>query len=151
VPISSDEKQLSISEIMVYALQEQDMPKDMLAPSMAALVQEGAMPDTDVRNYGNTVFITHFKTKDGVKAVFSRGLNADTARNYLSNGEEYFKYLMGEKVDYFVTFFEDARLKTIFRYIERPEVQARVGGTATVELLEDDGLFGATVKLEAKK
>lgn len=107
------------------------------------------MEDTDVRNYGNTVFISHFKTRDGVKAVFGRALNADTARNYLRNGEDYFRYLIEEEVDYFVTLYDDPRIGIIFKYIERPEVQQRVGGKATVEIRETPDGFGATVKIEA--
>lgn len=151
MPISSDEKQLSISEILVYALKEQKVPQNMVAPYLAAFIKEGSMPDTDVRNFGNTVFISHFKTKDNVKVVFGRGLNADTARNYLVNGEEYFKYLLEEKVNYFFTIYEDVRLGTIFKYIQRPEVQARVGGKATVEMKQANGQYGATVKIEASK
>ena len=151
MPVNSNEQELSIPEILVYALKEQNVPENMVAPSILALVKEGSMEETDVRNYGNTVFISHFKEKDGVKAVFGRALNADTARNYMQNGEEYFRYLLDEKVDYFVSIYNDPRVGIIFKYIQRPEVQARVGGKATVEIKQTKkGVFGATVKLEAK-
>lgn len=147
----SNEKLLSIPEIIVANLKEQNVEQRMVAPYVLAIVKEGAMPDTDVRQFGNTVFISHFKTKNDTKVVFGRAFNVDTARNYLTNGEEYFKYLIQEKVDYFVTIYTDSRLSIIFKYIQRPEVQARVGGTAEVQMRESNGRFGATVKIEASK
>jgi len=146
---SSDNKKLGIPEIMLRALQNQGLEQRMIAPSIAGLVQEGAMPDTDVRQYGNTVFITHFKTKDGMKVAYGRALNADKAKNYLKNGEEYFRYLLDENVNYFISLYEDPKLSSVFKYIQRPEVQARVGGTAEVEMKEAHGMYGVTIKLEA--
>jgi hypothetical protein len=151
MPVSSDEKQLSVSEIVVAALREQNVPQNMIAPSVIGFVKEGTMPDTDVRNFGNTAFITHFKEKNNIKVAFGRALNADTARNYLINGEDYFKYLIDENVDYFFATYKDPKIGIIFKYIQRPEVQARVGGTAIVRTTEGKGGFLTEIKIETSK
>lgn len=147
--VSSQEQLLSIPEILQTSIEEQKIPKNMVMPSMLALVKEATMPDTDVRQFGNTVFISHFKEKNGLKVVYGRALNADTAENFLKNGEEYFEYLIDEGVNYFITQYVDPRFQTIFRYIQRPDVQARVGGTARVETRKTKNGFLSVVKIEA--
>ena len=50
------------------------------------------MPNTEVKQYGNTVFITHF-SEDRDLAV-GRALNIDIAKNFFFNGEDYFRDLV---------------------------------------------------------
>lgn len=147
--VNSDERQLGIPEIFVEAMREQNVPRDQYAATLVSFAKEASLPNTDLRNFGNTLFLSHIKEKNGTKVAFGRALNADIARNYLQNGEAFFKFLISEKVDYYITFYSDPRLDIIFRYIQRPEVQKRVGGKATVTTRKNKTSTAVVVQIEA--
>lgn len=133
MPIDSNQKQLSIPEVIVAAMQEQGVSKRMVGPYILSILKESSMPNTDVRTFGNTAFITHIKEKEGMKAAFGRPLNADTARNYLKNVEEYIKSLVDQSVSHFITYYKDPRIDTVIKYIKLPKVQKRIGAELDVK------------------
>lgn len=58
---------------------------------LATIAKEMTIPNTDVVQFGNTVFITHI-SEDGRKAT-GRTFNVDTAKNFVANGEEFIRHL----------------------------------------------------------
>lgn len=131
--VDSKQEILSISEILNAAIDEQKVPKKMVTATKLAFIKESGMPDTDVRQFGNTVFISHIKEKNGMKVAFGRPLNADTGKNFLENVEEYIQFLMDNKVNYFVSSYKDKAMDSVLNYIQRPEVQERVGTKLNVK------------------
>ena len=152
MPVDSTKKQLSIPEIIVSSLKETGVEQKRIQPVLFSIIKEGSLPNSEVINFGNTVFISHYKKKEDDLVVYGRGLNADIAKNYMQNGEEYFKHLISKGVKYFVSVYDDPRINILFRYIARPEVQSRVApnGKAIVETYKgkEPNQFISVVKLE---
>lgn len=130
--VDSKKDQLSISEIITQAVYNE--PTEGVPPYAAILsiVKEGSMPNTEVKQYGNTVFITHF-SEDRDLAV-GRALNIDVAKNFVINGEEYFRDLVRGNTRKFVAQFEQESFATGFTALKRnpitTEMKMWVGKTA---------------------
>ena len=76
---------------------------DVVATSIA---QEMSMPDTDMVQIGNTVFIGHRgKGKDKDKMI-GRAFNVDTGPNFIRNGFKYFNYLQRKGIARYVTQYD---------------------------------------------
>lgn len=116
----SKERKLSIPEIVSQAMATQNTTGLPIQTVLVAFVKEASMPNTEVKQYGNTVFITHF-SKDKDLAV-GRALNIDTARNFLDNGEEYFRGLVRGGTRKFVAQFDQKSFATAFATFKRRPV-----------------------------
>lgn len=118
--VDSKKDQLSIPEIITQAVYN-NPPKDV--PPYAAIlsiVKEGTLPNTEVKQYGNTVFITHFgEDKD---LAVGRALNIDTAKNFIINGEEYFRDLVRGGTRKFVAQFDQRSFATAFMAFKRKPI-----------------------------
>ena len=113
--VDSNEKQLSTPEIITLVAAENTAVP--LAAALMAIVKEGTMPNTEVKQYGNTVFITHF-SKDRDLAI-GRALNKDTARNFIDNGAEYFTDLVQNGTRKFVAQFKQKSFALAFKALEK--------------------------------
>ena len=118
--VDSKREQLSIPEIIAQAVY--NTPSRDLSPETAimAIIREGAMPNTTVKNYGNTVFITHF-SKDQDLAV-GRALNIDAASNFVANGEAYFRDLVRGGTRKFVAQFDQPSFARAFMALKRKPI-----------------------------
>ena len=118
--VDSKEEQLSIPEIITQAVYNN--PPEGIPPYAAiiSIVHEGAMPHTEVKQYGNTVFITHF-SEDKDLAV-GRALNIDTAQNFIYNGEDYFRDLVKGGTRKFVAQFKQASFARAFMMFKRKPI-----------------------------
>lgn len=121
--VDSKERQMSISEIVVQATATQSKRDIPLQAALLAFVKEGSMPNTEVKQYGNTVFITHF-SKDKDLAV-GRSLNMDTARNFLENGRKYFQDLVRNGTKKFVAQFNQRSYTMAFAVLKRRPVTTK--------------------------
>lgn len=115
--VDSKQEQLSIPEIITQAVYN-NPPKDI--PPYAAIlgiVKEGTMPNTEVKQYGNMVFITHF-SEDRDLAV-GRALSVDVANNFVENGEAYLRDLVQNGTRKFVTQFNQTSFARAFMMLKR--------------------------------
>lgn len=149
MPVNSKQKQLSIPEVIATAFKDMRVPQDRVAAAMLGVVQQTSMPDTDTVQFGNTVFISHIKSRgDGLTVAYLRALNADTARNYLNNGIEYFKYIIEKGVSYVFMTFTESSVVSVLKAIEDPKVQAQVGMKAKVAMQKaPNGNYIAVVRV----
>ena len=116
--VDSNENLLSTPEIITLSASENTtLP---LATTLMAIVKEGSMPNTEVKQYGNTVFITHF-SKDRDLAV-GRALNIDSARNFIDNGAEYFADLVRNGTTKFVAQFKQKSFALAFKALQKRPV-----------------------------
>ena len=93
--VDSKTKQLNLHEIVQGALENDgygDHSKEELSAALLSIVQEMNMPDTYIRQFGNSLGIAH--VKDG-NCMF-RILNMDTAQNFLQNAVDFFNYMINE-------------------------------------------------------
>lgn len=121
--VDSNERQMSIPEIVTNVAATQGKSGLPIQTILMAFVREGLMPDTEVKQYGNTVFITHF-SKDKDLAV-GRALNMDTARNFVTNGEEYFRDLVRGGTRKFIAQFEQRSYATAFAALKRRPITTK--------------------------
>lgn len=118
--VDSKKEQLSIPEIITQAVY--NTPVEGVPPYAAvlAIVKEGTLPDTEVKQYGNTVFITHF-SGDKDLAV-GRALNIDTANNFIYNGEDYFRDLVKGGTTKFVAQFDQVSFARAFMMLKKKPI-----------------------------
>jgi len=119
--VNSNEKLLSTHEVIATAVvnahrsgQLGDIP---VQSALLVIAREGAMPNCDVTQIGNTVFISHFD--DSRVEVAFRALNADTARNYVDNIVEYLQRLVSSGVRRMTCDFADPKIMQVIKTITR--------------------------------
>ena len=149
MPVNSKQKQLTIPEVIATSFKDMRVPQDRIASSMLGVVQQGSMPDADTVQFGNTVFISSIKSReDGLKVAYLRAINADTARNYLNNGIEYFKYIIEKGVSYVFMTFTESSVVSVLKAIDDPKVQAQVGMKARTAMKKSpNGNYVAVVRV----
>ena len=124
--IDSKKNELSIPEILIRTIDNNPVKGLTTEAAIAALVQEGAMPNTEVSQYGNTVFFTHYGTGKNKDLVVGRALNVDTASNFIANGEQYFRDLYKNDVRRFVTQFEQPSFASAFKQLQRKPITSEM-------------------------
>jgi hypothetical protein len=148
MPVNSKQQQLSTPEVVTTAFKDMGVKKDMLGPAMLGVVRQGTLEGADTFQHGNTVFVSNIKEKNGVRIAMLRAFNADTARNYIDNGVEYFKHIIELGVQYVFMSFQESSTVHIFKAISRPELQERVGAKAKTSIRRDNkGTYLGVVRI----
>lgn len=80
-----------------------DMDKLPLQVKMTAVMQQIAMPGTEVTHIGNTVYIGNVGKGKLKTHIHVYGNNLDTGANYLKNTVEYMKKLKQKGMTHFTT------------------------------------------------
>ena len=75
--------------------------------------------NTKLTRYGNTVFISHIGTDNNKDLVFGRAFNADTARNFVKNGEIYFRDLYQHGIRRYFTQFDQKSYAAAFERLKK--------------------------------
>jgi hypothetical protein len=133
--VDSREKELSVEDIVGIAGMNTDA--GVSTGQMIQMINaELNMPDTLFLRQGNTLFIIH---KAKPRVGFFRALNADTAPNFLENGNEFIKacYKMG--FDTMATQFTDPTILSVFRYVSRNPPNPNMG--YQVQKTNDGGFY----------
>lgn len=125
--VDSKQQMLPVNQIVTIAVDNMNskFPPDAVIQGITAEYQQkGALP----MRYGNTLFLCH-KGKD--KTGFFRALNADTARNYVENGNKWVKEAYDIGFDFMVTRFEDPAILNVFKAISRRPPRPNMGYQAS--------------------
>ena len=119
--VDSKKQQLPLQEVIVRSIYAQ---KDALSvpPDVAILqlVAELQMENSEALQFGNTVFVTHYSPESPLCVMYA--LNADTARNYINNGEKYVRHLMKNGIRGFVTSYSNESFGVPFKTLERKKL-----------------------------
>jgi len=116
--VDSKKNKLSLQEIMIRSLYAQK--KDLEVPvdqAMLQLIAELQMENSEAIQFGNTVFITHYSPESPLCVMYA--LNADTAKNYIDNGEMYVRHLMKRGMKGFLTSYTTESFGIPFKQIEK--------------------------------
>lgn len=116
-------------------------PKEKI---LAAIAKETTMPNTDVVQFGNTVFITHISA-DYSKS-YGRAFNVDTAQNFVANGDEFVRHLNRLGVERFFAEYEGDTFDSAFKAWYRRQKKS---GTE-VNVLKKGGKSYAFIKVGDK-
>ena len=100
----------------------------------AALLKEITIPDTDLVQFGNTVFIGHRGKGKKKHMMQGRGLTVDTAQNFVAAGLKYFTHMQKMGITKFVSEYDgpmyDSAFKAWKQYADRRDTKIAVGRLA---------------------
>jgi len=91
--VDSRQKQLNPHEIIAIAVQQQNLENLNPAAAMLAIAQESAEKTLDMKQFGNTLFMTHRGKGKHKDQAAVRPINVDIAPNLIRNFEAYFRYI----------------------------------------------------------
>ena len=116
--------------IIMTAISELPLYNVPPAAAMAAIAAEINMPNTDLFQVGNTLFIGHRGTDENKEILYGRAFNIDTARNFINNGLTYLAHLQKIGIKQYVTDYEgdtyDAAFMIVDRFMEKGDSEIRI-------------------------
>ena len=120
--VDSTKEVLPGPSVIALSVEHSDLvdkyPKEKI---LAAIAKETTLPNTDLVQFGNSVFITHISA-DGSKS-YGRAFNVDTAQNFVANGDEFVRHLNRLGVERYFTKYQgdtfDAAFKAWYRRQKR--------------------------------
>ncbi len=122
--VDSNKEELDMHTVMIMALD--NMEEDGVGLSgasaktaMLALVREGGMPNSDIVQFGNTVFVSHRGEGDSKTKMYGRPLNVDTGRNYIKNIIKYGAYLQDKGITNYTATFSDKALLSAIKILQK--------------------------------
>jgi hypothetical protein len=125
--VDSKIKQLGLTEIIHEGIQMSDEENSKLTPAAvsASILAQLNMPNTVVRQTGNTLWIIH---KGKNRTAFFQALNADTAQNLLANSREIVRWAYDDVgIDVMQTIFKENSFMNLFRLIAKNPVREGMG------------------------
>jgi hypothetical protein len=120
--IDSQEQQLEMSQIIFMAVtrakEENELPPNVtIVAALASIARESGMPDTDVQQIGNTVFMSHFNKS--WEEASTRAFNMDVAQNFVTNTFEYAEGLANSGVKRMTVDFKGESIKQMLTMVAR--------------------------------
>jgi len=122
----SNEKLLPGPEIVAQSVYNQPQVKYSPDVVMNAIAAETTLPNTDIIQVGNTVFMGHTGTGKNKHKMVGRAFNADTGLNFVKNAFKYTRYLQEKGITHYSTTFTGPVFLNAFKVFQR-----RARGTDT--------------------
>ena len=103
--VDSKTKQLEPAQVVTMSIQQQldaGLGADMggveatLPMAMAYIHKESSLPTADMKQFGNTVFLSHI-VNSGDSAT-TRALNVDIGKNFINNSVQFLLYMQEKEV-----------------------------------------------------
>jgi len=149
--VNSKQKQLGISEITMQVLanayQDKKLPEGTtLQAAILAMVSEMSMPSTEVLQFGNTLYIVHYK-EDDPSLIYFRALNLDTATNFVNNQVEFSEWARRKGVTRMVSDWADPAINKLAELAFKRIPDAMENGN--LKIVEANGKYRAYIKIGA--
>lgn len=147
--IDSAAQRLSLAQIILYAVHRAyeagELPQGATVPAaVASITAETSMPNTDVKQIGNTVFVSHFNQDKSEASM--RAFNMDSARNFFTNSLRYTTLLADSGVKRMTVDFKGDAVKQMILMIAKTPVAMNYWG---VQLFKtSNGGYRAYVNLK---
>ena len=129
--IDSKDTQLEPPQVIMSFLKSYNSTGHSPEVVSVAILKEITMPDTDLVQFGNTVFIGHRGKGEKKNMMWGRGLTVDTAQNFIAAGLKYFTHLQDLGITKYMTEYEgqiyDSAFKTWKRYVDKGDSSLAVG------------------------
>jgi hypothetical protein len=141
--VDSNQQQLGSKEIIEIATVESKtpFPPEEVYKSVLAEINQ---PNTRTYWFGNTIFPV---IDAGKGQGFFRGLNADTAENYINNSIQFAKSAYEDGFDLLLTEFYDPTILNIFRTIAMNPPNPNMG----YKVKQGDGAYQVTLQLGTRR
>ena len=128
--VDSTQEPLPAPSVLSMAAAELDLKGITVEAAMVGLAHEMSLPDVDLVQVGNTVFVGH-RGKKGQKAkMVGRAFNVDTARNFVNNYIKYLTTLRDKGITHYSIDFDGEELvpiaKAIGKKLQDTGIQARM-------------------------
>ena len=128
--IDSKQTQLEPAQIVLEFAGNYNSTEYSTQVVMTALMKELTMPNVDIMQFGNTVFIGHRGKGDKKNLMWGRGLTVDTAQNFISAGLKYFTHVQELGINRYVTDYNgdvyDSAFKTWNYMMARQKLDSRI-------------------------
>ena len=144
--VDSKETPLPAPEVIMESIRNYNItpyPPEVVAASIA---KEMTMPNADMVQIGNTVFLGHHGKNENKDKMVGRAFNIDTGRNFVENGFRYFDYLKDKGYTQYVTQYDGDVFDSAFRAFQRREeitgtriVMAKKNGKTVVAIRLGEG------------
>ena len=116
--VDSNKEKLGIHTILTMAAEE--LRKDLsIEQALLAIVKETSLPEADVTQIGNTVFIGHTGKGANKSKMVGRPINVDAARNYINNMLRYLGYLQEKNITHYHAAFEGDTLVPAIKMMQK--------------------------------
>lgn len=120
--IDSQEQQLEMSQIIFMAVtraeENNELPPNVsIVAAIASIAKESGMPDTDVQQIGNTVYLSHFSPN--WEEASTRAFNMDVAKNFVTNTFEFAEGLANSGVKRLTVDFKGESIKQMLMMVAR--------------------------------
>ena len=119
IVVDSKEKLLPGPEIVAQTIYNMPQMKFSNEAVMGAIAAETNLPDTDIVQIGNTVFLAHRGKGPNKNKMVGRAFNVDTGRNFAVNGFKYFTYLQQKGITHYTTIFDGPVFLNAFKIFQR--------------------------------
>ena len=120
--IDSQEQQLEMSQIIFMAVtrakEQNELPPNVtIVAAIASIARESGMPDADVQQIGNTVYLSHFN--ETWEEASTRAFNMDVAQNFVTNTFEFAEGLANSGVKRLTVDFKGESIKQMLTMVAR--------------------------------
>lgn len=122
-PVDSSQQLLDPPHIIMQYAQG-EATEHPLYVTVVSIAEEMSMPNSEAIQFGNTVFINHYSSKedhtdDDEGGAYTRVLNVDTPANLVDNIENYVVYAYRRGIKQVVTLYEADDLTKAIRDVAR--------------------------------
>ena len=149
--VNSKQKQLGISEITMQVLanayQDKKLPEGTtLQAAILAMVSEMSMPSTEVLQFGNTLYIVHYK-EDDPSLIYFRALNLDTATHFVNTQAEFSEWPRRQGLNRMLSDRADPAINKLAELAFKRIPDAMENGN--LKIVEANGKYRAYIKIGA--
>ena len=116
--VNSDKEELPPASIIAIYVDGTDKRGRSTHEILMMIAKEGSLENSDMIQFGNTVFLGHTGTTSTTKMI-GRALNVDTARNFVANVLEYVRYLQDKGITHYATQISDDKLLGVFKIVKK--------------------------------
>ena len=117
--VDSSKKLLAGPEIIASAVANMPPSKYSTAAILTTIAGETTLPNTDIIQVGNTVFLAQVGKGENQHKAVGRAFNMDTGRNFVKNGFKYFNYLQQKGYTHYSTTFDSLVFLNAFKIFQR--------------------------------
>ena len=115
--VDSTQEPLPAPSVLSMAAAELDLKGITVEAAMLGLAHEMSLPDVDLVQVGNTVFIGHKGKGEAKNKMVGRAFNVDTARNFVNNYVKYLTVLQGKGITHYSIDFKGEELVPIAKAV----------------------------------
>ena len=117
VVVDSTQEPLPAPSVLSMAAAELDLKGITVEAALLGLAHEVSLPDVDLVQVGNTVFIGHKGKGEAKNKMVGRAFNVDTARNFVNNYVKYLTTLRAKGITHYSIDFDGGELVPVAKAI----------------------------------